>query len=65
MPEVPFKIPGVWTEDKPPPSPRMALNIPSVVIELKLEDILVSQRPYYIPHKAQIGIQKHLDRLLK
>jgi hypothetical protein len=64
MPKLPFKIPGVWAEDTPPP-PQLAQNIPPVVVELKLGAIPVSQRQYYIPHKAQIGIQKHLDRLLK
>jgi hypothetical protein len=63
MPELSFKIPGVWVEDNPP---GLAQNIPPVVVELKLRAIrTVSQRQYYIPHKAQIGIQKHLDRLLK
>jgi hypothetical protein len=32
---------------------------------IKPRVILVNQRQYYIPHKAQIRIQKHLDRLLK
>jgi hypothetical protein len=43
----------------------MAGNIPLVVVELKPGAIPVSQRQYYIPCKSQIGIQKHLDRLLK
>jgi hypothetical protein len=62
MPELPFNIPGVWAEDKPP---RLTWNIPPVVIELKPGAIPVTQRQYYISHKAQIGVQKHLDRLLK
>jgi hypothetical protein len=54
MPELSFKIPGVWVEDNPP---GLAQNIPPVVVELKLRAIrTVSQRQYYIPHKAQIGI---------
>jgi hypothetical protein len=63
MPELPFKIPGVWTKDLP--APRLAQNIPLVMVELKLGAIPVSQRQCYTPHKAQIGIQKHFDRLLK
>jgi hypothetical protein len=34
------------------------------MVELKLGAILVSQRQYYIPCKAQIEIQKHLDNYL-
>jgi hypothetical protein len=48
-----------------PPQPRLAQTIPLVVVELKLGTIPVTQRQYYIPCKAQIGIQVHLDRLLK
>jgi hypothetical protein len=62
MPELPFKIPGVWAEDNPP---GLAQNIPLVVVELKPGAISVSQRQYYISCKAKIGIQKYLDRLLK
>jgi hypothetical protein len=62
MPELPFKIPGVWSEEK---HPRLARNIPPVVVEFNPGAIAVSQRQYYIPRKAQIGIQKHLERLLK
>jgi hypothetical protein len=47
-----------------PSHPRLAWNKPLVVLELKPGAIPVSQRQYYVPHKAQIGIQKHLDRLL-
>jgi hypothetical protein len=36
-----------------------------VVVKLKPGAIPVSQRQYYIPHKAQMGIQKHLYRFLK
>jgi hypothetical protein len=36
-----------------------------VVVELNPGAISGSQRQYYIPHKAQIGIQKHLNKLLK
>jgi hypothetical protein len=62
MSELPFKIPEVWAEDNPY---KLAQNIPLLVVELKPGAILVSQRQYYIPCKAQIWIQKHLDRLLK
>jgi hypothetical protein len=48
-----------------PNTPRLAQNIPLVVEELKLGAIPVSQRQYCIPCKAQIGIQKHLHKLLK
>jgi hypothetical protein len=61
MPELSFKIPGVWAEDN---LCRLAQNITLVVVELKPRAISVNQRQYYIPHKAQIGIQKHVDRLL-
>jgi hypothetical protein len=56
--------PGVWAEDNPLP-PRRTQDIPPMVAELKPGAIPVSQRQYYIPCKTQIGIQKHLDRLLK
>jgi hypothetical protein len=62
MPELPFKIPGVWAEETLPP-PKLAQNIPLVVVELKLGAIPVSQRQYYLPHKTQIGIQKNLVSL--
>jgi hypothetical protein len=38
---------------------------PPIVVELKLGATPVNQKQYFVPHKAQIGIQKHLDRLLK
>jgi hypothetical protein len=56
--------PGVWAEDNPLP-PRRTQDIPPMVAELKPGAIPVSQRQYYIPCKTQIGIQKHLNRLLK
>jgi hypothetical protein len=62
MPELPFKIPGVWAEDN---SLRLAQNIPPVVVELKLGAIPISQRQYYVPCKAQIGIKKQPVRLLR
>jgi hypothetical protein len=34
-------------------------------MELKLGVTPISQKQYFIPHKAQVGIQKHFDRLLK
>jgi hypothetical protein len=49
MSELPFKIPGVWAEDK---LPELAWNILPAVEELKLGAIPVSQRQYYIPCKA-------------
>jgi hypothetical protein len=58
-----FKIPGMWAEDNTPTSTGLVRNIPPVVVELNTGVISVSQRQYYIPRKAQIGIQKHLDRL--
>jgi hypothetical protein len=45
--------------------PGLTQNILLVGVELKPGAIPTSQRQYYIPHKAQIGIQKHLDTLLK
>jgi hypothetical protein len=44
---LPFKIPGVWAEDNPTLNPRLALNMPSMVVELKLVAIPVSQRLLY------------------
>jgi hypothetical protein len=38
---------------------------PPVVVELKPGTTPISQKQYFIPHKAQVRIQKHLDRLLK
>jgi hypothetical protein len=37
----------------------------SVVVELKLGASPISQKQYFITLKAQVGIQKHFDRLLK
>jgi hypothetical protein len=64
IPELPFKIPVVQDEDNTP-HPGLAQNKVLVVVDLKPGTIPVSQSQYYIPHKAQIGIQKHLNRLLK
>jgi hypothetical protein len=36
-----------------------------VVVELKPGVTPISQKQYLVPHKAQVGIQKHYDRLLK
>jgi hypothetical protein len=36
-----------------------------VVVELKPGLTPISQKQYFVPHKAQVGIQKHFDRLLK
>jgi hypothetical protein len=60
--ELPEKIPGMWVEDNPP---GLVQNMPLVVAELNLEATPVSQKQYFIPHKAQIRIQNPLDRLLK
>jgi hypothetical protein len=35
------------------------------MMELKLGVTPISQKQYFIPLKAQVGIQKHFDRLLK
>jgi hypothetical protein len=52
MPELPFKILGVWVEDN---LLELAQNIPPVVVELKLGAIPVSQRQYYIPARPRLG----------
>jgi hypothetical protein len=39
--------------------------MPPVVVELRLGAIPISQKQYFILHKAQVKIQKHFDRLLK
>jgi hypothetical protein len=62
IPELPFKIPGVWAEGNPP---GLARNVPPIVVERKSGLTPVSQKEYFIPCKAQIGIQKHFDRFLK
>jgi hypothetical protein len=62
IPELPFKIPGVWAEDNPP---GLAQSVPPVVVELKLRAIPVSQNQYFIQRQTQVTIQKHFDRLLK
>jgi hypothetical protein len=38
---------------------------PPVVVELKPGATSVNQKQYFIPHKTEVGIQKHFDRLLK
>jgi hypothetical protein len=62
VPEVPFKIPGVWAEDN---CPGLSRNVPPAVVELKPGATPVSQKQYFIPRKAQVRIQKTPDRLLK
>jgi hypothetical protein len=62
MPELPFKIPGVWAEDSPPPN---WLRTTSSGSKIKTKSYPVSQNQYYIPRKAQIRIQNYLHRLLK
>jgi hypothetical protein len=47
----PFKIPGVRTENNPP---GLAWNMSPVLVELKLGATPVSQKQYFIPHKAQV-----------
>jgi hypothetical protein len=46
MPKLPFKIPRVWAEGNDLPTPPAALgqNVSSVMVELKLGTIPVSQR---------------------
>uniref|UniRef100_A0A8C9QEJ3 Peptidase A2 domain-containing protein n=1 Tax=Spermophilus dauricus TaxID=99837 RepID=A0A8C9QEJ3_SPEDA len=61
-PELPFQVPGVWAEDNPP---GLAQNIAPVILELKLGVRPTHLKKYHIPHKAQLGIQKHLDQLLQ
>jgi hypothetical protein len=43
----------------------LAQNVLPVVVELKLGATPVSQKQYFIPWKAQVGIQRHFERLLK
>jgi hypothetical protein len=62
MPELPFKIPEVKAEDNTTP-PQTGSEHTSGGGRIKARSYSVSQRQYYIPHKAQIGIQKHPDRL--
>jgi hypothetical protein len=38
MPELPFKIPGVWAEDSPPPT---GSELPPVAVKLKPRAILL------------------------
>lgn len=61
-PECPFKIPRVWAEDNPS---GLAWNIPPVLVELRPGTEPRHQKQYFIPHKAQIGIHKHLKGLIK
>jgi hypothetical protein len=39
--------------------------VPPVVVELKPGVTPISQKQYFIPLKAQVGIQKHFVRLSK
>lgn len=61
-PELPLKVPKVQAEANPP---GPAQRILPVVVELKPGAELSHQKQYFIPHKAQVGIQKHLERLVK
>jgi hypothetical protein len=45
--------------------PGLAKNMPPVLVKLNLGFTPISQKQYFIPHNAQVGIQKHFDRLLK
>jgi hypothetical protein len=38
----------------------MAQNVPPVLVELKPGITPVNQKQYFIPHKAQVGIQNKL-----
>ena len=61
-PELPFRVQGVWAEDNPP---DLARNIPPVIIEPKPGAGPIRPKQYFIPCKAQKGIQtKHLEKLL-
>jgi hypothetical protein len=60
--ELPLKIPDMQTEENPS---GLTQNVSPVVVELKPGTTLTSQKQYFIPHEAQVGIQKHLDKLLK
>jgi hypothetical protein len=62
IPAFPFMIPGIWAKDSPP---GLAQNMPPVVVELNPGVISISQKHYFIPSKAEVGIEKHLDRILK
>jgi hypothetical protein len=57
IPELPFKIPGVWAEDNPR---GLAQNTSPIVVELKPGATPVSQKQYFIPHKAPVRIQNTL-----
>ena len=52
----------MWAEDDPP---GLARNIPPVIVELKPGAEPIHEKQYFIPHKAQVGIKKDLERLLK
>jgi hypothetical protein len=52
----------VYAEDNPPRSgPK---HVPSSG-KLKPGVTPISQKEYFIPHRARVKIQKHFDRLLK
>jgi hypothetical protein len=61
IPELPFKIPGVWAEDN---SPGLAQNVSPVMVDLKLGATPISQKQYFIPCKARVRSKKHFDTLL-
>jgi hypothetical protein len=61
IPELPFKIPGIWAKDNPP---GLSQNVSPVVVKQKPGSTPISQKQYFIPHKAQVNIQTHFVRLL-
>jgi hypothetical protein len=62
IPELPFKIPGIWAEDN---LQVLAQSMPPVVGDLKLAVTPISQKQYFILRKAQVKIHKKICRLLK
>jgi hypothetical protein len=59
--ELPFRIPGVCADNPQ----GLARNVPPVLVKIKPGATPVSQKQYFIPHKAWVKIQRHVDRLLK
>jgi hypothetical protein len=61
--ELPFPdVLGVWAEENPL---GIARHMLPAVVELWLGATLSRQQQYPLPHQAQLGIQKHLDWVLK
>jgi hypothetical protein len=61
MPELPFKIPGVWAEDNHPPPPLDCSEYTSAGDRIKLG---VRGHTTFLA-RPRLGSKKHLDRLLK